>query len=199
MPRKKQNPIETAKVEETLPKPTNFTPTVIEKTTVSKAKEWSKNYFSQHLQATVIVLLAIVSIGGIGFGIFTHNQLRTEKNKTSDLAQKLSEAQKTSLSSNQNESQSLLATVGKLMILPEGENPTIATVSDLSKLQNQPFFKNAEVGDKVLIYNQSKKAILFRPSTSKIIEYAPLQTEDTSKEGNVAGTATQKPKPSPIK
>ncbi len=68
----------------------------------------------------------------------------------------------------------LLQEVGRLIILPDNESPTVATVSDLSKLKNQVFFEHAKVGDKVLIYTNAKKAILYSPSEHKIVEVAPL-------------------------
>jgi hypothetical protein len=64
--------------------------------------------------------------------------------------------------------------VGKLVELPKGEDPTVATISDLKPLAGQEFFKDAELGDKVLIFGKSKKAILYRPSENKIIAISPI-------------------------
>jgi hypothetical protein len=79
-----------------------------------------------------------------------------------------------SLKNNPDSIQSVLSEVGKLVILPEGEVPSMATVTNVSELGGQEFFAKAEIGDKVLIFNKSKKAILYRPSTQEIVEIAPL-------------------------
>jgi|CXWL01.1.fsa_nt_gi hypothetical protein len=69
-----------------------------------------------------------------------------------------------------------ITAVGKLMVLPTGETPTMATVSDPAKLADQPFFAHAQKGDKVLIYSTAQKAILYSPSLNKIVEVAPVNT-----------------------
>jgi hypothetical protein len=68
--------------------------------------------------------------------------------------------------------------IGAYMLLPN-ETPTIATISDPSKLKDQAFFAEARAGDKVLIYAQAHKAILWRPSINKVIEVAPLNSTTT--------------------
>ena len=73
-----------------------------------------------------------------------------------------------------DEARRVVAAVGKLIVLPPDEQPIIATVADPSKLEGQPFFQNAKKGDKVLIYNNAKKAILYSPEQNRVVDVAPL-------------------------
>lgn len=80
-------------------------------------------------------------------------------------------------SQTQNENKEIgdiIAEVSKLIILPNDEKPTIATVSDPKVLKDQPFFSKAKVGDKVLIYTKAQKAILYDPVANKIVNIAPI-------------------------
>ena len=77
--------------------------------------------------------------------------------------------------------------VSRLIILPTDEEPTIATVADPDRLQDQPFFDNAKTGDKLLIYTNARKAILYDPVSDKIVEVAPINI------GDVAGAAASEP------
>lgn len=97
-------------------------------------------------------------------------------------------------SAQQKEAEDLVEKVGKLIVLPLG-NPTIATVSDKSQLAGQPFFVSAENGDKVLIYTESKKAILYRPSLNKIIEVGPV-VEEVSPTSSPSPSSSVRPSPS---
>ena len=85
---------------------------------------------------------------------------------------------------------------GKLIDLPN-ETPTVATVTDSKKLKDQPFFSKVENGDKVLIFTKAKKAILFRPSTNKILDVAPLTITNNQNPAQVAGVKTETPTPTP--
>lgn len=87
------------------------------------------------------------------------------------------------------EAQELVAKVSKLIVLPTGETPTIATVSDPDKLKEQPFFANAQKGDKVLIFTNAKKAILYSPTSNKIVEVAPINIGSAA---NTSGSSTAK-------
>jgi len=75
----------------------------------------------------------------------------------------------------QQQTNDLLTKVGKLTTLPTSETPTIAVVSDVNAARLQsPFFKNAQNGDKVLMYVKAGEAVLYRPTTNKVILVAPL-------------------------
>jgi type IV secretory pathway VirJ component len=101
----------------------------------------------------------VIALGAlIATGVLT-KEMATLKNPTATTA---AEVKKT------------VAEVGKVLVLPTDETPTLATVADPSKLAGQPFFANALTGDVVLIYSTSKKAILWRPSTKQVVEVSAL-------------------------
>ena len=74
----------------------------------------------------------------------------------------------------QKETKVLTDHIGIFMELPLDEQPTLSTVTDQEKLKGQNFFAHAQNGDKLLVYPKAKKAILYRPSTKKVIEVSNL-------------------------
>jgi len=122
------------------------------------------------IKTIVIIVLAVIAAGA-GYGAyFFYAKYKDLKDNPNQIAQE--------------ESKMLVEKVGKVFELPTGEDPTIATVQDKEKLKEQNFFVNSENGDKVLVYINAKKAILYRPSTEKVIEVAPLVMETQSKTAN---------------
>src|SRR3990170_2816002 len=76
----------------------------------------------------------------------------------------------------------------------------------LSKLDDQPFFAKAKVGDKVLLFTQAKKAILYDPIGNVVVEVGPLilpagasptpafdQTESLTLDQDIQGIKTASP------
>jgi hypothetical protein len=110
------------------------------------------------------IIIPVILIAGVVWFVATYihtrNQLISLKNGQGNTAQ--------------SSSQQVIDKVGKLVVLPQGETPTIATVNDASKLKNQQFFANAQDGDKVLIFSKSGKAVLYRPATNQIVEYSKV-------------------------
>ena len=120
---------------------------------------------------SILVIIALAGIAGTGYFGFKYKQTMTQNEGLQKQLQTFSQDPAVQL---RIENQNIINAVGNLITLPTDETPTIATVTDLSQLQGLPLFQNAALGDKVLIYTKSKKAILYRPSENKIIDIAPL-------------------------
>lgn len=89
------------------------------------------------------------------------------------------------------DAKAIVAAVGKLMVLPADEEPTVATVTDTEKLKDQPFFVNAQNGDKVIIYTKARKAILYRPILNKIIDIGPITVNQQATSSATTPTAVK--------
>ena len=137
------------------------------------------------LSARVLLgVLIILILGGAGYAAYYFYDRYNQVVKNPEIITK-------------QEADWLTERVSKLMKVPNDEVPTIATVLDKEKLKDQSFFKNAENGDKVLVYVKEKKAILYRPSANVIIEVGPVnmdaQQQGTSQNIRIAlynGTVT---------
>lgn len=112
----------------------------------------------------IIILVLIVLVAGV-FTFLIIQNVHT-KNEINSLKKHNSSAKNDGYAD-------LVSKVGKITELPN-EEPTIATVRNIQELASEPFFKDARNGDKVLIYTKSKKAIIYRPSTNKIIQSGPI-------------------------
>ena len=63
----------------------------------------------------------------------------------------------------------LITDVSKVAVMPKDEQPIIREISELESLANQPFYNDAQIGDRVLVFSKAKKAILYRPSTGQVV------------------------------
>ena len=77
----------------------------------------------------------------------------------------------------QAETKEILKKLSEFMVLPTDEEPNVATVLDVNQLKDQPFFAQAQNGDKVIIYAKADKAILYRPATNKIVNVSSVNLE----------------------
>lgn len=137
------------------------------------------------LLAEAVLVAAVVGLGLWAWSLHSDNDnLRSQVSQLSNDPQ----------STIKKQSDALISKVGALMQLPADETPTIANVSDVEAAKKQSaFFTNAQNGDKVLLYAKAGQAILYRPSTNKIVLVAPLTfsnsaTNSTPTTTNTTGT-----------
>lgn len=124
-----------------------------------------KEYLNSKYLIPAGIALAVLILGG---GYFYYQNQKTEAAKANPQALAQEEVKK------------VVAEVGKLIALPTGETPTVATVTDITKLKDQPFFAKAKNGDKVLIYSNAKRAILYDPVLKKVLDVAPINVGSSS-------------------
>jgi hypothetical protein len=120
------------------------------------------------IRKNISLVLLVIALVGAGTSYYYYNQFEQLKANPQAVSDK--------------ENQQLVAKLGQLMVLPTNEQPTIATVADPSKLQDQPFFANAKTGDRVFIYTNAKKAILYDEQSNKIVEVAPINIGNSKTE-----------------
>lgn len=125
----------------------------------------------------VVLVVAVLIVVGFGTAFYFYKKYEAIKANPNAETQAAAQA----------EVSGLVGQVGKLMVLPTDETPTVATVADASKVKDQKFFTNAENGDKLLAYTKAMEAILYRPSSNKIISVAPIVINNTT---STASTAT---------
>lgn len=84
-----------------------------------------------------------------------------------------------------------LRELSKLMLVPSDAEPVISTITDTETIPKQPFFKYAQNGDIVIIFQSELKAVLYRPSTKRIVNMALIApTEPISVSGPPPTIAT---------
>lgn len=129
-------------------------------------------------KVAILLTLFVVIVGLFGSTFYLYTNYKKIKNLVSD-PQKLGQVQ----------TKELLAKVKALMEVPN-EEPTVITILDRTKLQQQPFFKLAQNGDRILIFPKAKRAVLYRPSTNKIVDVTGVNLGENAgieQAGEVAG------------
>lgn len=126
-------------------------------------KDWTGRNRSRLAIVLAIIILAVVP------SLYFYN-----KNQTTE------KLLKTPSAAAKEETARTIQKVGKHIILPAGEEPTLATVSDTDKLKGQTFFDRAQNGDKLLVYSKARKVILYRPSVDKIVDTTLLNVTNSS-------------------
>jgi hypothetical protein len=115
-------------------------------------------------------IMAVFLVGAIGISSVYYGYSLYSKQAT--------ESKEVLGSTSQASIQDTVKKVGEIVQLADAtEQPSeVANIEDTSRLSSNAFFDRAKNGDIVLIYPVSKIAVLFRPSTSKVIAIGPVDS-----------------------
>jgi hypothetical protein len=127
---------------------------------------------------TIIATIIVLGAGALSFYLFTQNQrLKKDLAEYAEMEEEYKEFKATSPQgvSGLNDAERILKEVSMLAELPQSEIPTMLPLADKDKeaIKTIEFFKKAAVGDYVLVYKEAKFAVLYRPTTYKIINMGP--------------------------
>ena len=146
-------------------------------------KKWSQEGSTKHnkpssdrkfIKKTPLKIFSLTAIIGIiGFAGWSFYNYQKAKEKVVKLST-IEGQQELAEQSLEN----LLNRIKSHMILPEDEEPTVATITSVETLiQEQPFFKGAQNGDKVIVYVGAKKAIIYSPGRNVIVNVGAVYVE----------------------
>ena len=125
------------------------------------------------------LVVVIIAVGIVVVGILVYKTSFSNQNSASVSASAVQ-------GSDQNKADDLLQRVSHIMVLPKDEVPTTATVTDMEPLKGQPFFKDAKIGDGVIMYPGARFIVLYDPVANKIVNAGPLVTEIGEKKSSAS-------------
>ena len=141
-------------------------PVLEESPPVRKPHGWKK-------KGLIILFLALILAVGASAWSYK-NYLNVEKQLA---ALSTPEGQK---EISQKQTQELVNKVGRLIMLPTDEEPTVATITDADSLKKeQQFYRDAKNGDQVLIYTKAKKAIIYNEAKDILVNVGPIFVNDS--------------------
>jgi hypothetical protein len=83
-----------------------------------------------------------------------------------------------------DENAKIIAAVTKLVELPQTPPDGIGQITDKNQYKNLVFYNEIVNGDYLLIYVQANKAVIYRPSTNKLVNIYPVSVSNTADSGN---------------
>lgn len=112
------------------------------------------------LLSVFLIIVTILSLAASGYFFMQTKKAQSKNDEAADLKNKIS----------------------KIINLPD-ETPVVGTVNDKEKFKDQPFFSGVENGDKLLIFPEAKKAVVYREKDNKLINVGPIAVtaEDSKK------------------
>ena len=120
---------------------------------------------------TVIVIIALLALV-----VALEIKRKAVENQLQQLTIRLEQVQVGNSQQNQEAAKKVIAQVKRHFEIPEGVEPTVATIVDVKTLRaRNPFYNRAENGDYLVV--TPDRAILFSAKKDRILDVVPVQLQ----------------------
>jgi hypothetical protein len=124
---------------------------------------------AKHKTTTLVLVLLLLSTAG---NIYLYKRYTAAENKNPDI-----------------QTERIVKDLQAITTVPD-ETPSVLTVVDKSKLSDSTIAKNADNGDKILLFQKASKVYIYRPSSKKLITILSLNTTQPSTKNAANNPAT---------
>lgn len=115
----------------------------------------------------ILPILLVLALLGAGLLYWNYTQAKEKLSVLTD-PQQANEL-------SQEQTALLLEKVRKIAVLPDEDNPVVATINDVETLSsNQNFYKDANIGDKLIIFARARHAIIYDEKANRIVNMGPI-------------------------
>lgn len=140
--------------------------------------------FIEHMYKFLLGIVIVVAVAAGGYVVWTSNSGDDLANLSANASSKLTDDQVSRI----------VERIGKFMVLPEDETPTVVVVRDAENSQQQAFYKGVKNGDVLVVY--SKTAILYDPVNNKLLNVSPLSRSEATPQPSASPDAQASGSPS---
>ncbi len=131
----------------------------------------------------------LIVLGLIVLVVVLDMRRRDAEKKLMDLSMQV-EKQQGNQEQNREVANQVIQKVRRIFVIPEGIDPTVATIVDVNQLRSRnAFYNKAKNGDHLIVTND--RAILYDPLTDKIIDVVPVQIQAPPPASAQGGTASK--------
>lgn len=120
------------------------------------------------------LILGILVVVLLAFVLVLDGRRREAEQRLKQISVRMGQEQ--NIAQNKELAKQVLARVRKHFVLPEGPEPTVATIVDVEKLrESNVFYRKAENGHHLIL--TTNRAILYDPKKDVIVDVAPVQIQ----------------------